>query len=254
MILMLWLTGGPGCPSITGLLYENGSIQFEDMYYIGSLPTLTLTPYSWTKMASILFLDSPVGTGFSYGRTIRASHSTDIQLCDNAYEFMRKWFEIHPEFNSNPFYVAGDSYSGDPVPGITQLLSDGNEAGNVPYINLKCIDGIEEGYMLEPHCREYHTQVIKLPTQKLLNEHHSVSSVYCPFYKHMWLTIGFLKPTFEKRYILASGDHDMIIPHHSTQAWIRDLNYSVTDQWRSWMVNGQVAGYTESYSNMKTFA
>ncbi|KAM0039495.1 putative peptidase S10, serine carboxypeptidase, alpha/Beta hydrolase [Helianthus debilis subsp. tardiflorus] len=125
--VMLWVTGGPG------------PIQFEAMHYTGSLPTLILTPNSWTKMASIIFLDIPVGTGFSYARTTRASHSTDIQLCDHAYEFMRKWFESHPEFVSNPFYVAGDSYSGNPVPIITQLISDGNEAGKVPYINLKVV-------------------------------------------------------------------------------------------------------------------
>ncbi|KAJ0933366.1 putative peptidase S10, serine carboxypeptidase, alpha/Beta hydrolase [Helianthus annuus] len=77
-------------------------------------------------MASIIFLDLPVGTGFSYARTIRASHSMDIQLCDQAYEFMRKWFKSYPEFTSNPFYVGGDSYSGNPVPIITQLISDGN--------------------------------------------------------------------------------------------------------------------------------
>ncbi|KAI7741228.1 hypothetical protein M8C21_023838, partial [Ambrosia artemisiifolia] len=77
-------------------------------------------------MTSIIFLDLPVGTGFSYARTTRDPHSTDIQLCDHAYEFMRKWFESHLEFVSNPFYVAGDSYSGNPIPVITQLISDGN--------------------------------------------------------------------------------------------------------------------------------
>ncbi|MFS7948936.1 putative peptidase S10, serine carboxypeptidase, alpha/Beta hydrolase [Helianthus anomalus] len=46
----------------------------------------------------------------------------------------------------------------------------------------------------------------------------------------------------------------MIIPYQSTEAWIKDLNYSVIDQWRSWKLNGQIAGYTESYSNMMTFA
>ncbi|KAF5766720.1 putative peptidase S10, serine carboxypeptidase, alpha/Beta hydrolase [Helianthus annuus] len=354
--LMLWITGGPGCSSISGLLYEIGSIKFEALYYDGSFPTLILSPNSWTKMASIIFLDLPVGTGFSYARTTRASHSTDIQLCDQAYEFMRKWFESHPEFVSNPFYVGGDSYSGRPVPIITQLISDGNEAGIEPYINLKgyvlgnpvtfpeednyqirfangmglisdelykslfhtcrgeyrseyistsnlvcrqtlelyheCVDGIETAHVLEPRCDSIFQ--IKLPTQKLLNEHNRVSSSYCRTdgynLVYYWINeasvrealhirkgtitdwircksdLNFTKTLSDVRpyhlnlsnkgyrSLVYSGDHDMIIPYQSTEAWIKDLNYSVIDRWRSWKLNGQIAGYTESYSNMMTYA
>ncbi|KAK7283242.1 hypothetical protein RIF29_12635 [Crotalaria pallida] len=39
-----------------------------------------------------------------------------------------------------------------------------------------------------------------------------------------------------------------------TQAWIRSLNYSIVDDWRQWYSNGQVAGYTRTYSNRMTFA
>ncbi|XP_028075987.1 serine carboxypeptidase-like 17 [Camellia sinensis] len=46
----------------------------------------------------------------------------------------------------------------------------------------------------------------------------------------------------------------MIIPFLGTQAWIRALNYSIVDEWRSWWVQGQVAGYTRTYSNRMTFA
>lgn len=31
-----------------------------------------------------------MGTGFSYGRTEKASHSTDIQTFEQDYEFLRK--------------------------------------------------------------------------------------------------------------------------------------------------------------------
>ncbi|MFS7948950.1 putative sinapoylglucose--sinapoylglucose O-sinapoyltransferase [Helianthus anomalus] len=55
------------------------------------------------------------------------------------------------------------------------------------------------------------------------------------------------------RSLIYSGDHDMVIPHQSTQAWIKELNYSIIDQRRSWKLNGQIAGYTESYSNKMTF-
>ncbi|ONK81841.1 uncharacterized protein A4U43_C01F33420 [Asparagus officinalis] len=46
----------------------------------------------------------------------------------------------------------------------------------------------------------------------------------------------------------------MAIPFMGTQAWIRSLNYSILDDWRSWHVDGQVAGYTRKYSHNLTFA
>ncbi|GJR66087.1 serine carboxypeptidase-like protein 13 isoform X1 [Tanacetum coccineum] len=46
----------------------------------------------------------------------------------------------------------------------------------------------------------------------------------------------------------------MLIPHHSTQAWVKELNYSITDQWRSWKLHGQIVSYTESYCNKMTYA
>ncbi|VFQ99056.1 unnamed protein product [Cuscuta campestris] len=46
----------------------------------------------------------------------------------------------------------------------------------------------------------------------------------------------------------------MFIPFQSTEAWIKSLNYSITDDWRQWIVNSQIAGYTRSYSNGMTFA
>ncbi|MCL7036468.1 hypothetical protein MKW94_000328 [Papaver nudicaule] len=57
------------------------------------------------------------------------------------------------------------------------------------------------------------------------------------------------------RSLIYSGDHDMTVPHISTEAWIRSLpNMSVTDYWRPWFVRKQVAGYTRTYSNGLTYA
>ncbi|RXH72890.1 hypothetical protein DVH24_012574 [Malus domestica] len=139
--LMLWLTGGPGCSSLTALLYEIGPLNFNIEQYNGSLPTLTLNPYAWTKVSSIIFVDSPVGTGFSYARSSFASPPSDSEQVGHALQFLRKWLVDHPEFMSNPFFVGGDSYSGIPVPVLAQLISDGNQEGVRPAINL-------QGYIL----------------------------------------------------------------------------------------------------------
>nr|GMC55091.1 Serine carboxypeptidase-like 17 [Ipomoea batatas] len=94
--VMIWFSGGPGCSSLNGLIYEIGPITFAPVEYNGSLPTLLPNPYSWTK-----------------------------------------WLTDHQEFKSNPFYVGGDSFGGKLVPVITQVISNGNEKGNNPQINLK---------------------------------------------------------------------------------------------------------------------
>ncbi|XP_060199311.1 serine carboxypeptidase-like 11 isoform X1 [Lycium barbarum] len=121
--VLLWITGGPGCSALSGLIYEIGPITFEPVEYNGSLPTMILNPYSWTKVASIIFLDLPVGTGFSYARTPAALQSSNLQASDHAYQFLREWFVDHPEFLRNPLYVGGDSYSGMVVPIITQIIA-----------------------------------------------------------------------------------------------------------------------------------
>ncbi|XP_059279450.1 serine carboxypeptidase-like 10 isoform X3 [Lycium ferocissimum] len=135
--VLLWITGGPGC----SIIYEIGPITFEPVEYNGSLPTMILNPYSWTKVASIIFLDLPVGTGFSYARTPAALQSSDLQESDHAYQFLREWFVDHPEFLRNPLYVGGDSYSGMVVPIITQIIAIKNEIEIKQFINLK-------GYLL----------------------------------------------------------------------------------------------------------
>lgn len=60
-------------------------------------------------------------------------------------------------------------------------------------------------------------------------------------------TCPLLSPIFQKnkyfRFMMNSGDHDMLVSFLSTQAWIRSMNYSIIDDWRPWMTNNQVAGY-----------
>lgn len=127
--LMLWLTGGPGCSAVTALFFEIGPLNFKVEQYNGSLPTLVLNPHSWTKVSSIIFIDSPVGTGFSYARTSFASQPGDLEQVQHALQLFRKWLVDHPSFMSNPVYIGGDSYSGIPVPVLAEEISNGNEAG-----------------------------------------------------------------------------------------------------------------------------
>ncbi|XP_062176796.1 serine carboxypeptidase-like 18 [Alnus glutinosa] len=139
--LVLWLTGGPGCSALSGLLYEIGPITFDYDTFNGSSPALVVNPYAWTEVANIIFLDAPVGTGFSYSESTEGYYSSDTKSPYAIYLFLRKWLLDHPKYLKNPLYIAGDSYSGVIVPQVTLLISDGNIAGSNPSMNLL-------GYML----------------------------------------------------------------------------------------------------------
>ena len=66
---MLWLNGGPGASTIaSGLLFENGPCRYST-----EKNTTVRNPYGWNEKVNIIYLDQPVGTGFSYGASDTAT-------------------------------------------------------------------------------------------------------------------------------------------------------------------------------------
>ncbi|KAF9599233.1 hypothetical protein IFM89_036359 [Coptis chinensis] len=89
------------------------------------------------QVCSIIFLDAPVGTGFSYSSSLLGWNTSDTKSARQIYIFLRKWLADYPEFNSNPLYLGGDSYCGIPIPIIAKEIADGIEAQHKLLINLK---------------------------------------------------------------------------------------------------------------------
>ncbi|KAL3649257.1 carbohydrate-binding module 1 protein [Castilleja foliolosa] len=139
--IVLWLNGGPGCSSFDGFIYEHGPFNFEAGKPRGSLPTLHLNPYSWSKVSSVLYLDSPTGVGFSYSENESDYTTGDLKTASDSHTFLLKWFELYPEFISNPFYISGESYAGIYVPTLAYEVAQGIDAGVKPIINF-------QGYMV----------------------------------------------------------------------------------------------------------
>ncbi|KZV38052.1 serine carboxypeptidase [Dorcoceras hygrometricum] len=134
--LLFWITGGLGCSGLSALVYEIGPLAFDFSTFNGSLPDLVLSPYSWTKIASIIFIDAPVGTGFSYINTSQVYTSSDTKSTSDYHLFLRKWLLNHRSFIKNRLYVGGDSYGGKVVPMVALEIIKGNEAGFQPKIAL----------------------------------------------------------------------------------------------------------------------
>jgi carboxypeptidase C (cathepsin A) len=82
--LVLWLNGGPGSPSMFGLFLENGPLRISHFSPFSSSDFLvSLNPEgSWADISNIIFLDQPVGTGFSFGSPL------NTRMDEGAEEFL----------------------------------------------------------------------------------------------------------------------------------------------------------------------
>ncbi|KAL1217994.1 Serine carboxypeptidase-like 21 [Cardamine amara subsp. amara] len=124
--VVLWLNGGPGCSSMDGFVYEHGPFNFEQKKR--NAPLLHLNPYSWSKVSNIIYLDSPVGVGLSYSKNQSDIYrSNDTKTASDTHAFLLEWFKMFPEFQSNPFFISGESYAGIYVPTLASEVAKGNK-------------------------------------------------------------------------------------------------------------------------------
>ncbi|KAF3533446.1 hypothetical protein DY000_02041386 [Brassica cretica] len=134
--LVLWLNGGPGCSSVGyGATQEIGPFLVDNK---GN--SLQFNPYAWNHEANILFLESPVGVGFSYSNTSSDYKKIgDEFTARDAYSFIQKWLERFPAYRENDFYIAGESYAGKYIPELAEVVYDNNNRNSSLHIKLKGI-------------------------------------------------------------------------------------------------------------------
>jgi len=144
--VVLWMNGGPGCSSLDGYFYEQGPLHFVNNPDKDAPITLELNPYRWNLIANMIFLEAPVGVGFSYSDF--QFPLNDTQTAQDNYAFLLNWFQAYPEYANNQFFVAGESYAGIYVPTLVDQIMQGNEGGKNPKINL-------EGFMVGNGCTGY---------------------------------------------------------------------------------------------------
>lgn len=102
-------------------------------YVINKDGTLSERHYSWNQKANYLVIDQPAGVGFSYGEP--NTFSNESEAIDQLYGALKIFFQQHPELESKPFYLAGESYAGKYLPQLAiRIIS---ETGTTPKINLK---------------------------------------------------------------------------------------------------------------------
>lgn len=122
--VVLWLQGGPGGSSLFGLFTENGPIYVND-----DSGRLELRKYSWHINHHLIYIDNPVGTGYSFTDHDSGYAKNEKDVGNNLFEAMQQFFQLFPQLQKHAFYITGESYAGKYVPALGhKILHSGTEA------------------------------------------------------------------------------------------------------------------------------
>ena len=121
--LVIWLQGGPGCSSMLGLYTENGPKNFKYRPNHASQPfEFEHNDWSWSNEANVMYVDQPLGTGFSFLNSLGSLRWSEHQISNDFYHFLHNFMVKYPEFKGREIYLTGESYAGHYIPNIARNL------------------------------------------------------------------------------------------------------------------------------------
>ena len=104
-----------------GFFQENGPFLWQPGQYAA-----VENPYAWTNITNMLWIEQPVGTGFTTGE-VRAHNEVDI--AKDFVKFFKNWQDVFGIQNYRIF-VTGESYAGRYVPYISAEILNQNDKTN----------------------------------------------------------------------------------------------------------------------------
>lgn len=114
--VVLWLQGGPGASSLFGLFAENGPFQFDGHN------KLQKRNYTWSRTHNLIYIDNPVGTGFSYTDNDEGYANNEKDVGRNLHEAVQQIYELFEFSDLGGFWIAGESYAGKYIPALAHHI------------------------------------------------------------------------------------------------------------------------------------
>lgn len=141
--LALWLNGGPGCSSMVGLFQENGPCHF-----VNDETTPRLNPHSWNEYANMLYVDQPIGSGFSFGTY---DVNSTVRAAPYVWKFMQAFYQRFPKYKNRDFGLFTQSYGGHYGPEFAKYFIQQNDKIDKRTLRGEHIDlvalGINNGWI-----------------------------------------------------------------------------------------------------------
>uniref|UniRef100_A0A224Z8J6 Serine carboxypeptidase n=1 Tax=Rhipicephalus zambeziensis TaxID=60191 RepID=A0A224Z8J6_9ACAR len=106
--VLLWTMGGPGLSALFGEFLENGPIACT---VDGFMPNFSTRANTLQKNMSIIYLDAPLGAGYSFTNDTNGYSKSLDEITDDIMNFLGQFFTLFSEYKNRDFYVAGESYA-----------------------------------------------------------------------------------------------------------------------------------------------
>ncbi|KAK3406259.1 hypothetical protein EUGRSUZ_K02426, partial [Eucalyptus grandis] len=120
--VLLWLQGGPG----------GSSVGFGNFGEIGPLDeNLQPRNFTWLRKADLLFVDSPVATGFSYVEDESLVVKTDYEAAADLITLLIELFNGNETLQKSPLFVFAESYGGKFASALGITALEAIEAGKL---------------------------------------------------------------------------------------------------------------------------
>jgi len=85
----------------------------------------------------LLYIDQPVGTGFSKAKAIWDLKTNETAIAKDMNETITKFIALHPELKMRPFFVTGESYAGHYIPAFGKYMDDHKGDASNKDLNFK---------------------------------------------------------------------------------------------------------------------
>eukprot|EP00529_Nitzschia_sp_RCC80_P005731 CAMPEP_0113494036 /NCGR_PEP_ID=MMETSP0014_2-20120614/28902_1 /TAXON_ID=2857 /ORGANISM="Nitzschia sp." /LENGTH=1012 /DNA_ID=CAMNT_0000387921 /DNA_START=167 /DNA_END=3207 /DNA_ORIENTATION=- /assembly_acc=CAM_ASM_000159 len=146
--LSAWFNGGPGCSSFSaGILFEHSPVTVP-LHEAGwccepQNETLTANNYGWTHATTMLYVEQPIGVGFSESTNNTPEPSSEDDVASDFDAFLQTFYKVFNgydsngtsgkydpsmDFTKNKLSLVGESYAGIYIPSVARQIYLNNVA------------------------------------------------------------------------------------------------------------------------------